>query len=123
MITYYIHPKAEDGGCQKVSRLRHFHGNPNLRYLTHEAWIDFPTFYDDEKYNLHYDGCNYLKDSYMECIEKFLELDAFTLDKGLDYRRDKVQLIFTHQPYAEDRLQDKWYDWQHPYKAYKNFNF
>lgn len=116
-ITYYIHPAVR--GQHRICRLRHFHGKQELKYLTHEAWLDLPGAYEEDLYNLHYDGCNYCHESFMECIERLLEYDAYTLEptKGV-YRRAEVELVFTNEAFIESHE-----NWRRPYKDYINFNF
>ena len=113
MISYYIHPS--DGRQMRVSKLSHWRGSEDKPFLTHAAWIDLPGAWDESRWNLHYDGCDYQFDSMKECLDLLVSYDSFEL-VGNKYVEAKFELVFTPQPYIDG-------GWQQPYKAYKDFKF
>lgn len=98
MISYYIHP-LEDGQ-RRVSRKYH-NARKHRDELHHVAWLDAPGYWDETKWNLHYDGCDYLRDTMQDCIDYLIELDAFGLDERQNYRRAEAEITFTIKPYQE----------------------
>lgn len=115
MTTYYIHPKER--GLIRVTRLRHYHGQQDKKYLTHAAWIDPPGTSWEDEWNLHYDGCDYQKGSFIECLMQMVDYDCYELDGQRHYKRDRCTLLFTSEPYIEPRGGEP------AYKFYRNFKF
>lgn len=52
------------------------------------AYIDAPGTYNDDSWNLHYDGCDYEHNSMCGCLNRLKEYDAYTLNvvEGIYYK-------------------------------------
>lgn len=65
---YYIHPATEERGLIYVTKiLKDAKGNERLDSA---FLIDLPGHWDDEKYNLHVDGCDYLCDTLNDALKQ-----------------------------------------------------
>ena len=52
------------------------------------AYLDAPGTYNDDSWNLHYDGCDYEHKSMCGCLKRLKEYDAYTLNvaEGIYYK-------------------------------------
>ena len=99
MKTYYIHPIQQGEGLpihRVTTRISHFIRRKIVTEDVHIAWFDPPGTYNESKWNLHYDGCDYTCEDMEECKKTLSRLDGFKLDledKDHSYKRIRTKFI------------------------------
>lgn len=80
--TYYIFTGAADTQKYRVGRKWRPDRRRKAELDMHVAWFDPPGTWYDDKWNVHYDGCDHPCASLEECKKKLGQLDGFEYANG-----------------------------------------
>ena len=94
MIEYMLCRPTIEGSREVKKCYKRMRRGIIFREWVRIAYIDAPGTWNEDSWNLHYDGCDYEHKSLCGCLKRLKEYDAYTLNVvDGEYYKDIARII------------------------------